>query len=238
MSKLRTGHIVEVAFWLLLVLFFFAYSFEFNQNIEIYKYGAAMWPRAILLLIALAAIGQFLDQRSHGDRSSSNTMAKAHEDSAQDTSNSSLGWYVSTFILLAIPFIYMVLPEKMANLMSVTDIAPGEAGIGRVKIVCAAVLFTIYLLLSWRNHVGAILALPIFFAALLQDMGFYALAPVFIVGIMILMGERRITRMAMIMPFLYGLLMLFFVHLLYVGLPTGNVRPFYDFGNWVVTLLQ
>ena len=73
MSKLRTGHIVEVAFWLLLVLFFFAYSFEFNQNIEIYKYGAAMWPRAILLLIALAAIGQFLDQRRHGDRSSSNT---------------------------------------------------------------------------------------------------------------------------------------------------------------------
>jgi len=238
MSKLRTGHIVEVAFWLLLVLFFFAYSFEFDKKIEIYKYGAAMWPRAILLLIALAAIGQLLDQRRSGDRSSSNTMAKAHEDSAQDSDNNGLSWYIATFALLAIPFIYMVIPEKVASLMSVTDIAPGEAGIGRVKIICAAVLFAIYLVFSWRNPVGAILALPIFFAALLQDIGFYALAPVFIVGIMILMGERRVTRMALVMPFLYGLLLLFFVKLLYVGLPTGNVRPFYDFGNWVVTLLQ
>ena len=55
---------------------------------------------------------------------------------------------------------------------------------------------------------------------------------------MILMGERRISRMAMIMPLIYGLLLLCFVKLLYVGLPTGYVRPFYDFGNWVVALLQ
>jgi len=33
-------------------------------------------------------------------------------------------------------------------------------------------------------------------------------------------------------------LLLFFVKLLYVGLPTGNIKPFYDFGNWIVTLLQ
>jgi hypothetical protein len=238
MSKLRTGHIVEVAFWLILIAFFFAYTFEFDKEIEIYKYGAAMWPRAILLLMALAAIGQLLDQRRNGDASSSNTMAKAHEDSAQETDNTGPAWYVSTLILLAIPFIYMVIPEKVASLMSVTDIAPGEPGIGRVKIICAAGLFVLYLLFAWRNPVGAILALPIFFAALLEDMGFYALAPVFIIGVMLLMGERRIKRMAMVMPFLYGLLLLFFVKLLYVGLPTGNVRPFYDFGNWVVSLLQ
>jgi len=192
MSKLRTGHIVEVAFWLILIAFFFAYTFEFDKEIEIYKYGAAMWPRAILLLMALAAIGQLLDQRRNGDASSSNTMAKAHEDSAQETDNTGPAWYVSTLILLAIPFIYMVIPEKVASLMSVTDIAPGEPRIG----------------------------------------------PVFIIGVMLLMGERRIKRMAMVMPFLYGLLLLFFVKLLYVGLPTGNVRPFYDFGNWVVSLLQ
>lgn len=238
MSKLRTGHIVEVTFWLALVLFFFAYSFEFDKEIEIYRYGAAMWPRAILFLIAVAAIGQVLHQRRKGDASSSNTMSKAHEDSAQDSTNNSLGWYISTFILLLIPFVYMVIPEKVAALMAVEDIAPGEAGIGRVKLICAAALFFIYLVFAWRNPVGAMLALPIFFAALLQDLGFYALAPVFIIGVMILMGERRISRMAMVMPFLYGLLLLFFVKLLYVGLPTGNVRPFYDFGNWVVQMLQ
>ena len=85
---------------------------------------------------------------------------------------------------------------------------------------------------------GAILALPIFFAALMQDMGFYALAPVFIIGIMILMGERRVSRMALVMPLIYGILIAFFVSLLYVGLPTGYISPFYDFGNWMVKTFQ
>lgn len=233
MSKLKTGHYVEAAFWLTLVVFFFAYSFEFNKEIEIYKYGATLWPRTILVFIALAAIGQFFDQRKNGDRASSNTMAAAHVNPEANPEHSGLAWYTSTFILLALPFVYMNLPEKIIGWMSIAE--EGEA---KVKFICAAVLFVIYLLLAWRNHVGAILALPIFFAAVLVDLGFYATAPVFILGIMILMGERRISRMAMIMPFIYGLILLFFVALLYVGLPTGNLKPFYNFGNWIVTLLQ
>ena len=78
MGRLTKGQIVEAAFWLILVVFFFAYSFEFNNDIEIYKYGATLWPRTILLLIALAAIGQLLDQRRNGDTVSSNTMAVSY----------------------------------------------------------------------------------------------------------------------------------------------------------------
>jgi len=33
-------------------------------------------------------------------------------------------------------------------------------------------------------------------------------------------------------------LLLTFVSLLYVGLPTGNISPFYDLSHWLVTLLQ
>lgn len=233
MSKLKTSHYVEAAFWLILVLFFFVYSFEFDKEIEIYKYGATLWPRTILLLIALAAIGQFFDQRKNGDKASSSTMATAHAGPDLAPEHSGLAWYTSTFILLAIPFVYMNLPEKIVDWMSIN-----EAGVAQIKFICAAALFVIYLIFAWRNHVGAILALPIFFASLLEDLGFYALAPAFIVGIMILMGERRARRMAMIMPLIYGLLLLFFVALLYVGLPTGNLKPFYNFGNWIVTLLQ
>ena len=233
MSKLKFSHYFEVFFWLLLVLVFFAYSFEFNKDIEIYKYGATLWPRTILLLIALAAIGQFLDQRKNGDKAASNTMAAAHEGPDSNPEHTGLAWYTTTFILLAIPFIYMTIPEKITSVFSVE-----EAGLGQFKLMCAAVLFIVYLLFAWRNQVGGILALPIFFAALLQDIGFYALAPAFIIGVMVLMGERRVTRMALVMPFIYGILLAFFVSLLYVGLPTGNISPFYDFGNWVVTRLQ
>ncbi|OED36377.1 hypothetical protein AB833_27545 [Chromatiales bacterium (ex Bugula neritina AB1)] len=246
MNRLTTSHKIEVAFWLLLAGFFFYHSFEFNKEIEIYKYGATLWPRTILLLITLAAIGQFLDQRKNGDQASSNTMAAAHEDSAQETEFGGLRWYTNTFILLAIPFAYMnlsallslpviaaLLPEGFNTTLSVDD--PNS---GRVKIIFAAILFIAYLAIGWRNHVGAILALPILFATLMEDFGFYSLAPVFIIGIMILMGERRVSRMALVMPLIYGILLAFFVSLLYVGLPTGNVNPFYTFGNWIVTLLQ
>ncbi len=233
MSKLKFSHYFELFFWLMLVLVFFGYSFEFNKDIEIYKYGATLWPRTILLLIALAAIGQFFDQRKNGDKAASNTMAAAHEGPDSNPEHTGAAWYTSTFILLAIPFVYMTIPEKIAPLFSIE-----EEGLGNFKLICAAVLFIVYLGFAWRNHVGGILALPIFFAALLQDIGFYALAPVFIIGVMILMGERRATRMALVMPFIYGILLAFFVSLLYVGLPTGNIKPFYDFGNWVVTLLQ
>ena len=233
MSRLKTRHYVEAAFWLVLVVFFFAYSFEFNKDIEIYKYGATLWPRTILFLIALAAIGQLLDQRKNGDKAASNTMAAAHEEPEFSDEHSGLAWYISTFLLLCIPFVYMNLPEKIISGMSIP-----EDGSGRIKIICAAVLFVIYVIMVWRNMVGGILALPIFFAAVLQDFGFYAMAPFFIIGIMLLMGERRGGRIVLIMPFIYGLILLFFVSLLYVGLPTGNVTPFYNFGNWIVTLLQ
>lgn len=237
MSRLKTSHIVEAIFWLTLVVFFFAYSFEFNKDIEIYKYGATLWPRTILILMGLAAIGQFFHQRKYGDASSSNTMAAAHEEPEANPEYSGLAWYTSTAFLLAIPFIYMNLPEYIAAAMSVAEDGL-ENSLGRTKIMCAAGLFFLYLIFAWRNHVGAILALPIFFASVLEDFGFYAMAPFFIIGVMILMGERRSSKMALVMPLIYGILLLFFVSLLYVGLPTGNVKPFYDFGNWIVTLLQ
>ena len=136
MGRLTKGQIVEAAFWLILVAFLFAYSFEFNNEIEIYKYGATLWPRTILLFIALAAIGQLLDQRKNGNTVSSNAMAAAHEDSAQETQYNSLGWYINTFILLALPFIYMTVPDRI-----IEHLGTPEEGIGKIKIISAVVIF-------------------------------------------------------------------------------------------------
>jgi hypothetical protein len=55
---------------------------------------------------------------------------------------------------------------------------------------------------------------------------------------MFMFGERRAKWMVSIMALIYGLLLLLFVNILYVGLPVGNIRPFYDIGSWVVTVLQ
>lgn len=237
MNKAKAGYFVEAGLWLGLVAFLYYHSFDFNKEIEIYRYGAAAWPRAILILLAIAAIGQLVYNLTRAHRVEVGMMAAAMDDGAAENAleagNSGLGWYLHTALLVVLPFVYINLPKFLAG---TSDVSSPE--LNRYKLICAAVLALIFIALAWRNHVGAVLALPVMFAAMLQDIGFYALAPVFILGVMFLMGERRFNWMAMVMFLIYSLLMMLFVKILYVGLPTGYVRPFYDFGTWVVKVLQ
>ena len=237
MGNLRTGHLVEGAIWLSLCLILYVYSFEFDKNIEIYKFGATAWPRTIILLIAIAAIGQLFQHWKDGDATSSNMIQAANEDGAEEAAqqahHESLGWYLSTLALLVIPFAYMRVPDWIAGWVA----AEGNT-LHILRMVCAAILIGLFLTQIKRNMVGAMLTLPLFFAALLEDMGFYSLAPIFILGVMYLFGETRPKPMIAIMALIYGLLLMLFVNILFVGLPVGNIRPFYDIGSWVVTVLQ
>ena len=127
----------------------------------------------------------------------------------------------------------MNLPEWIAS-------AAGweKPGLHATKLVCAAVLVVIYALAIRGNYVGGILALPILFAAFLQDYGFYAMAPIFMLGVMYLFGEQRYKHMLLVMAGIFAILLMMFVSLLYVGLPTGNISPFYEFGTTIVNILQ
>ena len=66
MGRLNRSHIIEAVIWLLIVGVFFAYSFEFNQDIEIYKFGATAWPRVVIFLLLIAAIGNLYYQYKNG----------------------------------------------------------------------------------------------------------------------------------------------------------------------------
>ncbi|MEM7209500.1 MAG: hypothetical protein AAF434_16885 [Pseudomonadota bacterium] len=233
-GKLETKHLVEAALWLSLCAFLFAYSFEFDKDIEIYKFGASAWPRTIILLIAIAAIGQLFQHWKRGDETASEMITAAVDDGSDSgDTHSDLRWYVVTFVLLAIPFAYMRIPDWIAVVAGWED-----GGLHIARIVVAIVLIAIFVALMLRNMVGAVLAFPLFFAALLEDFGFYTLAPFFIIGVMFLFGERRPKPMAGVMALVLGILLVLFVKILYVGLPTGYIRPFYDIGTWVVTVLQ
>ena len=237
MGNLRIGHLVEGAIWLSLCLFLYAYSFEFDQSIEIYKFGATAWPRTIILLMAIAAIGQLFQHWKYGDDSASNAMQAANADGAEEAAHEahheSLGWYLSTFALLVIPFAYMRVPDWIA-----AWIEADATTLHILRMICVVILIGLFLTQVRRNMVGSILTLPLFFAVLLEDIGFYSLAPIFIIGVMFLFGETRRKPMLAVMALIYGLLMLLFVKILFVGLPIGNISPFYDFGSWVVTVLQ
>jgi hypothetical protein len=236
-GKLRPGHLVEAGLWLSLCLVLYIYSFEFDQDIEIYKFGASAWPRAIILLMAIAAIGQLVHHWYKGDEASSDMISAAVDDgsheAAHEAHHEDLKWYLSTLALLTIPFIYMRLPDWIAAAFSTED-----SGLHLIRIVVAAILIAIVIYFIRHYRVRVALMLPLFFAALLEDFGFYVLAPFFIIGVMYLFGERRPKPMVLIMAFIYGLLLLLFVNILFVGLPVGNIKPFYDIGSWVVTVLQ
>lgn len=66
MGRLTRYHIVEAIVWLLIVAVFFGFSFQFNQPIEIYKFGATAWPRVVIFLLLIATIGNFYYQYKYG----------------------------------------------------------------------------------------------------------------------------------------------------------------------------
>ncbi|MCG8558492.1 MAG: tripartite tricarboxylate transporter TctB family protein [Hyphomicrobiales bacterium] len=183
MGKLTTGHIVEAALWLGFALFLYIFSFEFDRPIEIYKFGATAWPRAIILLIVVAAVGNLVYHWRFGDA-----------------------------------------PQGAVGAALDTDSRAGGDASGRSVAT--------YL------RLGAILALPFAYAALLQPIGFYTLTPFFIAGVIVLMGERRLGWIVGVSVVSYAAILVLFAKLLYVGLPVGTMRPFYDYSNWLLALLQ
>lgn len=66
MGRLRPGQWFEVGAWLVIAGAAYGFSLQFDRDIEMYKFGAAGWPRLIILLIALGALGQFAQDLRKG----------------------------------------------------------------------------------------------------------------------------------------------------------------------------
>lgn len=182
MGKLRPGHLVEAAIWLGFAALALYFTFAFDRPLEIYKFGAAAWPRAIIVMIVLAALGQLFSRWRAGEEDDGDI-----EQSAAPS-------------------------------------APSPAD--------PAALRDYYL------RVVPIVGLPFLYAYLLEPVGFYSLTPPFIAAIIWLMGERRWKSILAITALIYSVLVFLFATVLYVGLPTGNLHPFYDISNWLLIYIR
>lgn len=69
MGRLKRTHLIEAVVFLLIVAVFYGFTFEFNQPIEIYRFGATAWPRVILFLLLLATLGNIWYQYKYGSAS-------------------------------------------------------------------------------------------------------------------------------------------------------------------------
>ncbi len=52
----KTTALIELAFWLTLAAAAFGLSFQFSSEPGTYKWGAASWPRAVILLMTVTAL--------------------------------------------------------------------------------------------------------------------------------------------------------------------------------------
>jgi len=57
-SRERLSIAIELSLWLVVAAFAYALSFDFADEQGTYAWGAASWPRAVILLIALGALVQ------------------------------------------------------------------------------------------------------------------------------------------------------------------------------------
>lgn len=92
--------------------------------------------------------------------------------------------------------------------------------------------------LRYYLRMAVILGLPMLYAALLNSIGFFALTPFFIAAFLYTAGERRWKWILGITVCLYLFLVIVFSRLFYVGLPVGNLHPFYDFSNWLLVIIR
>ena len=88
MGQLGKSHMIETVVWSLIAVIFFGYTFEFNQPIEIYKFGATGWPRVIILLLMLVTLGNLYHHFKHGSAIQKGRVGIAEtDDSPTDYSN-------------------------------------------------------------------------------------------------------------------------------------------------------
>lgn len=116
----RRSVIIEVGILLVLSIVAFSLTFKFNDPLENYRYGAASWPRIIIMAIALFAVIEamlsFLEFRRKGE-SGAGVITK-EEGSDAPTGVSSWKIQVKRLATFGIPLIFLLMIPRMGYYVS------------------------------------------------------------------------------------------------------------------------
>ncbi|WP_170604921.1 tripartite tricarboxylate transporter TctB family protein [Ruegeria arenilitoris] len=101
MGRLTRTHVIEAVIFLLVVVIFYAFSFEFNQPIEIYRFGATAWPRVVIGLLLIATLGNIWFQYKNGS-AAQGTIGQSDD----EADFSEPGTVLRMFAVLLTPFLF------------------------------------------------------------------------------------------------------------------------------------
>ena len=111
MGLLNRSHMIEAAIWLTIVVVFYSYTFEFNQPIEIYIFGATAWPRVVIVLLLIATIGNIYYQFKYGSVEQEGRVGVAsNSDDGADFSNAATLIRMTTVLLVPFIFAWLLKP--------------------------------------------------------------------------------------------------------------------------------
>ena len=148
MSNLNKGHIAETLAWLSVVLVFYLFSFEFDQEIEIYRYGATGWPRSILIILLLVTLGNLLHTYKKGSGTQKGRVGIS--DDQEKISYDSFDSIIKLIAILFLPLIYSI-SLKPVGFYSATPFFIAMIiyllGENRIKWIFSITIFIYFLLI-------------------------------------------------------------------------------------------
>jgi hypothetical protein len=151
-ARSRFGHFVEFAIWLTVAAGMWAYSYAFDKELSTYALGPVWWPRIIIILITLAAIGAFAaDWRARRLQHASSHGASTSADTP-DVMDSNARMRVAAALIVPLVYVWLL---PLAGYFATTPIFLATymyvLGINRwrtILIVTAATYLMLLLLFS------------------------------------------------------------------------------------------
>ncbi len=110
MGRLTKGHLIEAAIWALIIGVFYVYSFEFNQEIEIYRFGATAWPRVVIGLLLIAMVGNLYYQYKFGSATQDGRVGISEEEDGADFSDTPTLLRVGAILFTPFVFAWLLKP--------------------------------------------------------------------------------------------------------------------------------
>lgn len=106
MPRLSAGQWFELGFWIVFAAVAYGFSFEFDREIEMFRFGASGWPRVIIVLIVIAVAGQLFQDIRAGNADPGDIAEPGPSGTRNDP-----GSTVAIVITLALPILYASLLE-------------------------------------------------------------------------------------------------------------------------------
>lgn len=107
MRKLPRSQWIEFGFWMFFTISAFALTFGFDRDISMYKFGAAGWPRIVIAVVFLAAVGQLLQSLYRKDTTEEASATEVVSEESSEKLSPSM------WLMLGIPLLYALTVESL-----------------------------------------------------------------------------------------------------------------------------